>query len=49
MVYDGDTHLLFYRKDIFEKYNDEYKKLYSKNLEPPQTGMNMIKSQNFLH
>ena len=20
LVYDGDTHLLFYRKDIFEKY-----------------------------
>ena len=37
MVYDGDTHLLFYRKDIFEKYKDEYKKLYGKNLEPPQT------------
>lgn len=37
MVYDGDTHLLFYRKDLFEKYNSEYKKLYNKNLEPPTT------------
>lgn len=37
MVYDGDTHLLFYRKDIFEQYDDEYKKLYGKSLEPPET------------
>lgn len=37
MVYDGDTHLLFYRKDIFKKYNDEYKKLYNKELKPPTT------------
>jgi multiple sugar transport system substrate-binding protein len=37
MVYDGDTHLLFYRKDIFEKYNDEYKKLYGKDLNAPNT------------
>ncbi|WP_234978370.1 ABC transporter substrate-binding protein [Bacillus tuaregi] len=37
MVYDGDTHLLFYRKDVFEKYNSEYKALYGRNLEPPST------------
>lgn len=37
MVYDGDTHLLFYRKDVFEKYNDEYKKTYGKDLTPPKT------------
>lgn len=37
MVYDGDTHLLFYRKDIFKKYNEEYKKLYGKELKPPTT------------
>lgn len=37
MVYDGDTHLLFYRKDLFQKYNDEYKKLYHKELKPPTT------------
>lgn len=37
MVYDGDAHLLFYRKDIFAKYNAEYKKRYGKDLTPPQT------------
>lgn len=37
MVYDGDTHLLFYRKDIFEKYNNEYKQMYNKDLKPPTT------------
>ncbi|WP_428911434.1 ABC transporter substrate-binding protein [Niallia sp. Krafla_26] len=37
MVYDGDTHLLFYRKDIFEKYNDDYKSQFGKDLEPPKT------------
>ncbi len=36
MVYDGDTHLLFYRKDLFQKYNDEYKKTYGNDLTPPQ-------------
>jgi multiple sugar transport system substrate-binding protein len=36
MVYDGDTHLLFYRKDIFDKYNDEYRNLYGKDLTPPE-------------
>lgn len=37
LVYDGDTHLLFYRKDLFKKYNSEYKKLYKKDLKPPTT------------
>lgn len=37
MVYDGDTHLLFYRSDIFKKYNNEYKKKYGTNLSPPKT------------
>lgn len=37
MVYDGDTHLFFYRKDIFKEYNDEYKKFYGKDLTPPKT------------
>ncbi|NMD71317.1 extracellular solute-binding protein [Bacillus sp. DNRA2] len=37
MVYDGDTHLLFYRKDIFKKYNEEYKKTYGNELTPPET------------
>ncbi|WP_102347486.1 extracellular solute-binding protein [Bacillus sp. Marseille-P3661] len=26
MVYDGDARLLFYRKDLFKQYNDDYKK-----------------------
>ena len=37
MVYDGDTHLLFYRKDVFKKYNSEYKQMYHKDLKPPAT------------
>lgn len=37
MVYDGDTHLLFYRKDVFEKYNSEYKAIYNEDLKPPTT------------
>lgn len=37
IVYDGDTHLLFYRKDIFEKYSNEYEEKYGKKLEPPKT------------
>lgn len=37
MVYDGDTHLLFYRKDIFTKYNDEYKAEFGRDLTPPKT------------
>ncbi len=36
MVYDGDAHLLFYRKDLFEKYNDEYYALYGYDLHPPK-------------
>jgi multiple sugar transport system substrate-binding protein len=37
MAYDGGAHLLFYRKDLFEKYNDEYKQEYGKNLTAPTT------------
>lgn len=37
MVYDGDTHLLFYRKDLFKKYNSEYRQIYHKDLKPPAT------------
>lgn len=37
MAYDGDAHLLFYRKDIFEKYNAEYKHKYGVDLTPPKT------------
>ncbi|MFE8703981.1 ABC transporter substrate-binding protein [Cytobacillus sp. FJAT-54145] len=35
--YDGDNHLLFYRKDLFKKYNEEYHLKYGKDLEPPRT------------
>lgn len=37
MVYDGDAHLLFYRKDLFEKFNDEYRQIYGQDLLPPRT------------
>lgn len=37
VVYDGDTHFLFYRKDLFEKYNDEYEEQFGKPLNPPKT------------
>ena len=37
MVYDGDTHLLFYRKDLFAKYNEEYRKTFGQDLTPPKT------------
>lgn len=37
MAYDGDAHLLFYRKDIFDKYKDEYKQKYGVELKPPKT------------
>lgn len=37
MVYDGDTHLLFYRKDIFQQYNEEYKKKFGIDLKVPST------------
>ena len=48
LVYDGDTHLLFYRKDIFEEYNNEYKALYGKKLEPPKTWGEYDQIANFL-
>lgn len=37
MIYDGDVHLLFYRKDIFEKYNEEYKEKFGVELKAPST------------
>lgn len=37
VVYDGDTRLLFYRKDLFEKYNNEYKQQFGVDLTPPET------------
>lgn len=37
MVYDGDAHFLFYRKDIFAQYADEYRRTYGTELRPPQT------------
>lgn len=37
VVYDGDAHFLFYRKDIFDIYSAEYEELYGKPLLPPKT------------
>lgn len=37
VVYDGDTHLLFYREDIFKRYSSEYEKKYGEKLLPPTT------------
>lgn len=37
VVYDGDAHFLFYRKDIFEKYSNEYEEQYGSPLLPPTT------------
>lgn len=48
MVYDGDTHLLFYRKDIFDKYNQEYRTMYGKDLEPPNTWEEYDRIASFL-
>lgn len=48
MVYDGDTHLLFYRKDLFEKYNKEYQSMYGKDLEPPSTWEEYDRIASFL-
>jgi multiple sugar transport system substrate-binding protein len=48
MVYDGDTHLLFYREDLFKKYNNEYKKTYGKDLTPPQTWVEYDQIAKFL-
>ncbi len=48
MVYDGDTHLLFYRKDIFKKYNDDYRKLYGRDLNPPTTWEEYDQISHFL-
>ncbi|WP_017754802.1 extracellular solute-binding protein [Calidifontibacillus oryziterrae] len=48
MVYDGDSHLLFYRKDIFQRYNDEYKQLYGVDLTPPQNWSEYDRIAKFL-
>lgn len=48
MAYDGDAHLLFYRKDLFEKYNDEYKQLYGVDLKPPTTWQEYDQVASFL-
>ena len=37
MVYDGDAHLLFYRKDVFGRFADAYRKQFGEELEPPRT------------
>lgn len=37
MAYDGDTHLLFYRKDLFARFNDEYRQQFGKDLKAPET------------
>ncbi|WP_235816541.1 extracellular solute-binding protein [Bacillus massilinigeriensis] len=37
MIYDGGAHLLFYREDLFKKYNEEYKKMYGVDLAAPKT------------
>lgn len=48
MAYDGDALLLFYRKDLFEKYNDEYKRTYGVDLEPPKTWTEYDQISRFL-
>lgn len=48
MVFDGDAHLLFYRKDLFKKYNDEYRKLYGRDLTPPGTWQEYDRIARFL-
>lgn len=48
MVYDGDAHLLFYRKDLFEKYGDEYLKKFGKKLAPPKSWAEFDQIAQFL-
>ncbi|WP_458414451.1 ABC transporter substrate-binding protein [Schinkia sp. CFF1] len=48
MVYDGDTHLLFYRKDLFKRYNNQYKKQYGVDLTPPKTWKEYAQIAKFL-
>lgn len=48
MVFDGDAQLLFYRKDIFKQYADEYKQKYGKELRPPETWQEYDQISQFL-
>lgn len=48
VVYDGDAQFLFYRKDIFEKYSDEYEKKFGKPLVPPKTWADYDQIAKFL-
>lgn len=48
MIYDGGAHLLFYRKDLFEKYNDEYKKKFGIDLTAPKTWREYDRIAKFL-
>lgn len=48
MVYDGDVHLLFYRKDLFQQFNEEYRRTYGVNLTPPQTWKEYDRIARFL-
>lgn len=48
VVYDGDARLLFYRKDLFTKYNEEYKQKYGTDLAPPKTWQEYEQIAKFL-
>ncbi|WP_027417067.1 extracellular solute-binding protein [Aneurinibacillus terranovensis] len=48
MVYDGDAHLLFYRKDIFDRFKDEYRQKYGQDLRPPRTWKEYDRIARFL-
>lgn len=48
LVFDGDAHLLFYRKDIFETYQNEYKQKYGEDLLPPSTWEEYDRISRFL-
>ncbi len=49
LPYDGDSITMYYRKDIFENSNikQKYKKLYSKDLNPPRTWEEYIQISKF--
>lgn len=48
MVYDGDAHLLYYRKDIFDQFASEYKQKFGKELHPPKTWQEYDQIAQFL-